>query len=402
MAKKQTKWMKTRHKIVTAVLSKVFHLISIIKYGIKIKNIGKGDKRQYLILFNHQTAYDQFFVGAAFNTPVYYIATEDIFSKGFISSMLRWAVAPIPIKKQSTDVRAVMNCIKIAREGGTIALAPEGNRTYSGKTEFINDAIIGLCKKIGLPIAFFRIEGGYGVHPRWSDKCRRGKMVAYTSKVLEPEEYLNMDNSELYELIKKELYVNEACESGEFKSNKRAEYLERAIYVCPHCGFTSFESHGNFMKCKTCELEVEYMPNKKLRAVNGELPFEYVNDWYEYQASFMNAFDITSACEKPLYEENISLYQVIPYKNKKTVESKAIIRLYGNRVVIEGKEIKELSFDEASTFAVLGKNKLNIYIGKDIWQIKGDKRFNALKYVHAYYRYNNVKKGEKDVLFLGL
>ena len=92
----------------------------------------------------------------------------------------------------------------------------------------------------------------------------------------------------------------------------------------------------------------------------------------------------------------------IPYKNKKKVESKAIVRLYGNRVVIEGKEIKEFSFDEAFAFAVLGKNKLNIYIGKELWQIKGDKRFNALKYVHAYYRYNNVKKGEKDVLFLGL
>ena len=116
----------------------------------------------------------------------------------------------------------------------------------------------------------------------------------------------------------------------------------------------------------------------------------------------MNSFNIMSACEKPLYEENISLYEVIPYKNKKTIESKAIVRLYGNRVVVEGKEIKEFSFDEAFAFAVLGKNKLNIYIGKELWQIKGDKRFNALKYVHAYYRYNNVKKGEQDVLFLGL
>ena len=124
--KKNKKWMKFRHKVVHLILRHPVHLICKIKYGIKIKKY--PEKRPCLILYNHQTAFDQFFVGMAFKGPVYYLASEDIFSKGFVSSLIRYLVAPIPIKKQTTDVRAIMNCLKVAREGGTIAIAPEGNQ----------------------------------------------------------------------------------------------------------------------------------------------------------------------------------------------------------------------------------------------------------------------------------
>ena len=68
-------------------------------------------------------------------------------------------MAPIPIKKQTTDIGAVKNCYKVAKEGGTIAIAPEGNRTYSGKTLYMSPTIASLSKKIKLPIATMLIEG---------------------------------------------------------------------------------------------------------------------------------------------------------------------------------------------------------------------------------------------------
>jgi uncharacterized protein len=67
-------------------------------------------------------------------------------------------------------------------------------------------AIAALAKKMGLPIAVFRIEGGYGVQPRWSDVIRRGKMRCYVSRVIEPEEYANYTADELFALLQQELY----------------------------------------------------------------------------------------------------------------------------------------------------------------------------------------------------
>ena len=148
MAKKQKKWVKLRHKIITKLAYYVLYPIVKLKYGVKINKFKEQGKRAYFIMMNHQTDFDQFFIGCAFKGPVYYVASEDLFSKGFISKLLKYAVAPIPIKKQSTDVRAVMNCIKVAKEGGTSAIAPEGNRTYSGKTEYIRPAIAPLAKNL--------------------------------------------------------------------------------------------------------------------------------------------------------------------------------------------------------------------------------------------------------------
>jgi hypothetical protein len=147
-------------------------------------------------------------------------------------------VAPIPIKKQTTDLNAVMNCIRVAREGGTIAIAPEGNRTFSGETVYMSDSIAPLAKKLKLPIALYRIEGGYGVQPRWSDVVRRGKMRGYVSQVIEPEEYADMKPQELFRRIAQGLYVDEAVADGVFLHGKRAEY--RAVIFVPRHVFPPF------------------------------------------------------------------------------------------------------------------------------------------------------------------
>ena len=155
---RKKKWIRYRHRVVRNIAYAVLYPYSKWKYGIKVERFREQEDRGYLILLNHQTPFDQFFVGMAFRGAVYYLATEDIFSNGWISSLIRWLVAPIPIKKQTTDLAAVMNCIRIAREGGTIAIAPEGNRTYSGKTEYMSPTIASLARKMGLPIALYRID----------------------------------------------------------------------------------------------------------------------------------------------------------------------------------------------------------------------------------------------------
>jgi 1-acyl-sn-glycerol-3-phosphate acyltransferase len=149
--KKTQRWTKFRHRIFRNILFFILGPVVWIKYRAKIKKYRDPQKRrQFLVLFNHQTAFDQFFVGMAFKGPVYYLASEDLSSKGWVSAVIRYLVAPIPIKKQTTDIKAIMNCIKVAKEGGTIALAPEGNRTFSGKTGYMSPAIASLAKKLKL------------------------------------------------------------------------------------------------------------------------------------------------------------------------------------------------------------------------------------------------------------
>ena len=399
--KKQSPWLKKRHRFVRAILAGPLLTFSKWKYGITVEKFKEQGKRPYLVLYNHQTPFDQFFVGMAFRGPVYYLATEDIFSLGWVSSLIRWLVEPIPIKKQTMDLGAIRNCIQVAKEGGTIALAPEGNRTYSGKTEYMSPAIATLAKKIGLPIAIYRIEGGYGVEPRWSDTVRKGKMRGYVSKVIEPEDYKQMTNDELFAMIEKELYVNEAVADALFRSNVRAEYLERAVYVCPDCGVSVFESDGNEIECQTCHKKVLYGEDKTLTGIGFDFPYSFVAQWYEYQKAYVNGLDLRTFVDAPVFEDIVNISEVIVYKKKRPLYDGVKLCLYGDRVTV-GEEEMLFPFDEVSAMAVLGRNKLNIYYKEKVYQIKGSKRFNALKYVNFYFRYRNILKGDSDGKFLGL
>lgn len=396
--KKNDSWMKFRHKLFIWLLRPAFTLVTVLRYHVTIEKFEAQGDRPFLVIMNHQTAFDQFFVSIMFNRPVYFIASEDIFSLGWASDAIRYIAAPIPIKKQTLDLQAVKNCIKVAREGGTIALAPEGNRTYHGRTLYMKPGIASLVKKLGLPLAIFRIDGGYGIHPRWSDVVRGGKMRCHISRVIEPEEYAAMTGDELFRIIQQELWADEGCVSGEFPHKKNAEFLERAMYVCPFCGLSTFESHGDTITCRKCGRAIRHNADKTLSGIGFDFPHRFVADWYDAQADFINKLDLSTLTDAPVWEETAQLRRVTPYKHKKLLNKEAKIALYGDRITVDE---RVFHFDGTSAVVVLGKNKLNIYSGKELFQLKGGKRFNALKYVHFFHRYQNIKGGKKDE-FLGL
>ena len=401
---KKKKWSRTLHKMITFLGRPVMALYCRLRYGIKIDKFREQGNRPYLILLNHQTPFVQFFVAGSFKSPVYYLATEDIFSVGRVSDLIRWIIAPIPIKKQTTDISAVMTCLRVAKEGGTICIAPEGNRTYSGRTVYMNPAIAGMAKKMKLPIALYRIEGGYGVQPRWSDCIRRGSMRGYVSRVIEPEEYAALSNDALMDLIREGLHVDENRVDGTYESKKRAEYLERAVYVCPSCGLAKFKSHGHRITCTTCGRTVTYGTDKTLTGEGFAFPFRFVGQWYDYQEDFVNALDLSRYIREPMFRDEAKLSEVIVYQRKDLLRKNARLALYSDRVVVdEGSgDAMELRFEDVMAISVLGRNKLNIYYGKRVYQFKGDKRFNALKYVNIYHRYKNISRGDTDGKFLGL
>lgn len=403
--KKKTKWIKARHAVVTALLAPFMRLYTVLRYHVRIDRFAEQGDRNWLVLSNHQTDFDQFFVSLAFRKPVYYVAMEDLFSNGFLSRLIQWLVAPIPILKASNDVKAVMTCARVAKEGGTIALFPEGNRTYSGRTCYMKPSVAALAKLLGLPIAIFRIEGGYGVKPRWADDIRGGRMKAGVRRVIEPEEYKNLSKEELYDLICRELWVDETLDTGEFPSDAAAEGLERVLYLCPDCGLSEFETAGDLLTCRHCGRQYRYLPNKQLQPLEGESDFRYVADWYEYQEAAIRTMDLSPYVEKAMYEDTANLSEVIVYDRKHLLKKNASIRIFADRLEIrDGAEPMVLAYDDIRAMACIAGHKLNIFYRDVIYQLKGGRSFNALKYCNIYYHAKFVKEGHADgeFQFLGL
>ena len=74
--------------------------------------------------------------------------------------------------------------------------------------------------------------------------------------------------------------------------------------------------------------------------------------------------------------------------------------MFSYKIYINGNG-QEFYFEDLLGVSVLGKNKLNVYYKDEVYQIKGDKRFNAVKYLNFYHRYINQVK-ENGSNFLGL
>jgi hypothetical protein len=155
--------------------------------------------------------------------------------------------------------------------------------------------------------------------------------------------------------------------------------------------------------CLKCNRQVKYTAKKELCGKGFEFPHRFIADWYAAQEDFMNSLDVTSLVSEPMYRDEVKISQVIPCQKKIPICKNAQINLFGNRIEItmNGEHIT-WHFDEATAVTVLGRNKLNVYHGGNIYQIKSDKRFNALKYVHTFHRYKNMTKGDGDGKFLGL
>ena len=371
-----------------------------IAYRAKIKKFGGLGKKNCLILFNHQTPFDQFFVLSAFKKTIRLVSTEDVTSNGFASRLLKGAYGIIPIKKQTSDVKAVLECMQVAKNGGTIAVAPEGNRTYSGETCYIRPSIAGLIKVLKLPVVFFKIKGGFGVEPRWSNVKRRGKMTCEVTRVLEYGEYKDLSKDEIYDIVKTELYENESDDGERFYSKKSAEKLERVLYVCPYCGFSEFTSKNDVVTCKKCKKTAKYGADKTF---SGDFPFKTVLEWYRFQEDYVTKADMTEYGGVPAFTDVAKMSRVIPYVRKVPLFKSAEVSLFSDRISVRSeKGDKILPFDKILSVSVLGRNKLNVYFGEDIYQFKGEKGFNALKYMHFYNVYSQKKEGKQSGFFFGI
>lgn len=392
-------WMKKRHKVVFTVLKYPFKLFFKVKYNFKSIKY-KLEKKPYLILSNHLGILDPFFVAASFSRPVYYIATADLFSTKY-GKIINYLVAPISKNKNVKELGPIKDCVKIVKEGGTVGVFPEGNRSYDGNLCHIDEAIAKLAKLMKVDVVLYNLVGVYGIDPRWGYKGRRGKSYGYVKEIIKKEEVVELSVSELYDRIIKGLTVPQVPTTVKYKSNRRAECLERILYVCPVCGkLQTITSKKNTVKCINCNLEVEYNKNLEFESKHPNFKFKYVEEWYKYQMNWVKNYQLGSS-EDIIFEDNVRLFKV-PYKERAFEILVGKIQMTKDRISFINNDQKlEFNIQDITETTVQGKQKLTFYVDNETYQIKGDKGLNTLKYMHMYY---HIKKllGDNENEFMGM
>ena len=365
-------------------------------YAAKFKD-KRFKKTPLLILSNHTTTLDPFLVALSFKRQIYYVATDDIFSIRFLSFLIKSLVAPIPKTKSSSDLQTVRDCYKLAKQGGTIGVFPEGNRTFYGETVHIDKAIVKLVRMLNIPLVLYNISGGHGANPRWSNNVRRGRVTGKVVKVLEAKEYSDISDDVLYKLICDTLYVNDVKNNEiKFKGVERAEYLERVCYVCPDCHeISSFKSEKNMFRCEHCRAACIYQEDLTLKFIKGFKRFTSVKDWYDYQIDYLKKIEVDFQDKEKVFlsDENVKLRHNIRAK-KKIVLNCGKLSLYCDRLeIISDKGTDKFMFSDIMSMTIFGKNKIQFYTKEKAYQLIGELRFCAIKY---YQYFEEFKRRVKD------
>lgn len=389
--KKQKHWVKKRHAAVFAFLRFAMAPFLWLRYHYRAEKapIRKGP---CIVLSNHQATMDPFFISKAFPFQLYFYASDDLFNLK-VSPLIRYLAAPIPKSKSVADLKAVMISLRVLREGGAIGITPEGNRTLSGRLWEMGDSVAKLVKTAKVPLVLFNLCGGYGTDPRWGVKIRRGtKFVGRVRRILTPEEYAGMSDEELFGIIKNELDVDDTLSGERYKSRRRAEYIERALYMCPVCGsIGTIHSHGTGFCCTSCKTEAEYTEDLKISPPVGG--YSRIYEWYEWER--------LEIVRRILGGEKISDGDIL---FRESVKLQKKIKLPGNTVTLDkdslmisgGGAETRYPLAEIDAITAVGKKKFNFYYKGKILQVKGGKRFCAIKYVHAFDGIRAARKEEKQ------
>ncbi|MDE6504299.1 MAG: 1-acyl-sn-glycerol-3-phosphate acyltransferase [Clostridia bacterium] len=86
----------------------------------------------YIFVGNHKSVLDVIPAAMATDKAVHFMSKSELFQKG-ISKWFTKKCECIPVSRDGTDVRAVMQAMKILKAGGIVCIFPEGTRNKTNK-----------------------------------------------------------------------------------------------------------------------------------------------------------------------------------------------------------------------------------------------------------------------------
>ena len=367
-----------------------FGLYARIVLGYRKKSrfrIQKGEK--IVVLSNHQTDLDPLLVMLSFNKMLRCLATDNTFAGKKAAKWMTYLGA-IPKRKGLADIKSTMEMMKYSNLGDSLLFFPEGNRCFADFQFFISDRIGKMLKSFKSTIVLFNLRGGFGVMPRMGSKRRKGPFAGEIKAILQYEDYKDMDDIELFNIIKDNLKVYDSESGNLYKSKARAEYFERLFFICPKCqSISTVYSKGHYLRCHNCDMEIEYTEDLHLKS--KDVSFTTLVEYYNYQKKFVREHDF-SKDEVIFTDEKVSLTLANPYQDKVKMEEESKVTLTNKELIFDHHkfEIKDILIASP----VSGR-KLVFTIGDNNYTIKGNERFNAIKYVFLFNKLDTLMRNKE-------
>lgn len=338
----------------------------------------------YLVMANHNAELDPMLLACSFPEPLYFVASEHILRKGFVSDLLRWSTRIIPRQKGGNASSTIRGIVRNLGEGNCVCIFPEGNRSWDGVTAPITPATGKMARMTGAKLITYRTEGIYFANPRWAGgSLRRGKTSGHVVGVYEPEYLKSLTAGAVQELIETDLHEDAYARQKEvhtkFRGRKLAENLETMLFICPSCKAEGhMHSQGNDFYCSACGARHRYTPEGYF--AGSDVIFDTVLDWNIWQNERIKE-KCLSAGEEPIFSDtDMLLYKVKTGDSAQFVSAGEFI-LYRDRLVLP--DGNTVSLKELKGMSVMGPQKLHFSTASTNYVVKSTKIRCVLKYLSA-------------------
>ncbi len=127
----------------------------------------RGDTPKFY-MGNHQSALDIPILIVALNGDVRFMAKKALFRYPIFGWVLwRYGYAPVDRANPRTTLKSLDRMLgRVRRRPTSVAVFPEGTRTYDGVMLPFRQGTMKICQRSGLPAVPFCIDGCYLVNPR--------------------------------------------------------------------------------------------------------------------------------------------------------------------------------------------------------------------------------------------
>lgn len=374
---------QTRTRVLSAFLRPLIKPYLRRKFGYRYDDFSEISG-PYLLLANHNMDVDPVLLTIAAGHDLRFVASEHIMRKGVGTWFLKRYFDPIVHTKGKLGLKSSMDIMRAIRHGESVALFPEGNRSFNGTTGEIPPVTGKLAKSSGAALITYRFEGGYLTQPRWSVRFRKGEVIGHLVRVYTREELKAMTDEEATEAIRSDLYENaydsQAARRIAYRGRELARGLEAAIFACPACGeIGTLHSHGDTISC-SCGFAAEYTAYGELMGNDGKT--HTVTQWDTLQKERLRELAARSAEDALLFSDELTAERIgedhdVADSRQGMLQARKDGVLFGERFI---------PLAEIRGLAVHSRNTLTAHIGAEDtqYEVRGGESFSALKYVYLY------------------
>lgn len=366
----------------------------------RVRTVGfdtiRRERGAFLLVGNHSAVIDPFLVGCFFRRPIQFVASDSQFRSRFLSIVLG-LVGVIPKTKVLADLDTVKRIVTVKNSGGIIGLFPEGQSGWDGHSLPIIKATDKLVKSLKIPVFTAQIRGAYLSWPRWARGFRRGHVTIYFKKILGPKELKAMTVDEvgaaLNDALSSNAFEYQRATLTEYEGSRRAEYLERALFVCPECKTVDrLRSDRQRLRCTSCDYTVRMNRYGFFEPRRGTLYFQTIREWNlwqieEYQRYIDTFFSAAPSAANGrsgpiIAEEAIQLfegYKTQPLKNLGT----GPMKLYTDTVIatLDSGEERTFPIERIEGINVQNNEHLEFYVDETLYRVSPvDPRGNTYKW----------------------